>query len=109
VKIVRFDPSRPITQHGSTGATVAGIARMEGRAQVVCIRLEPGGVVGEHPAVGAQLFLVVAGSGWVRAGGHRRDIAAGSGALWEPDELHESGTDDGMTAVVVEAEAIELV
>ena len=109
MKIVRFDPSRPITQHGSTGATVAGIARMEGRAQVVCIRLESGGVLGEHPAVRAQLFLVVAGSGWVRAGAHRRDVAAGSGALWEPDELHESGTDDGMTAVVVEAEAIELV
>jgi quercetin dioxygenase-like cupin family protein len=109
VKFVRFDPSRPITQHGSTGATVAGIARMEGRAQVVCIRLEPGGVLGEHPAVGAQLFLVVAGSGWVRAGADRRDVAAGSGALWESDELHESGTDDGMTAVVVEAESIELV
>jgi quercetin dioxygenase-like cupin family protein len=109
VKFVRFDPSRPITQHGSTGVTVAGIARMEGRAQVVCIRLEPGGVLGEHPAVGAQLFLVVAGSGWVRAGADRRDVAAGSGALWESDELHESGTDDGMTAVVVEAKSIELV
>jgi quercetin dioxygenase-like cupin family protein len=109
VKIVRFDPSRPITQHGSMGATVAGIARMGGQAQVVCIRLEPGGVLGEHPAVGAQLFLVVAGSGWVRSGADRRDVAAGSGALWESEELHESGTDDGMTAVVVEAESIELV
>ena len=109
MKIVGFDPSRPITQHGSSGATVAGIARLEGSAQVVCIRLEPGGRVGEHPATIPQLFLVVAGSGWVRAGADRRDVAAGSGALWEPDELHESGTEDGMTAVVVEAESIELV
>jgi quercetin dioxygenase-like cupin family protein len=109
VKIVRFDPSRPITEHGSTGATVAGIARIDGRTQVVCIRLDPGGVLGEHPATVAQLFLVVAGSGWVRAGADRRDVASGSAAFWEPNELHESGTDDGMTAVVVEAESIELV
>jgi quercetin dioxygenase-like cupin family protein len=109
VKIVRFDSTRPITQHGSTGATVAGIARVEGRAQVVCIRLGPGGVLGEHPATVAQLFLVVAGSGWVRSGADRRDVTAGSGAFWEPSELHESGTVDGLTAVVVEAESIELV
>jgi quercetin dioxygenase-like cupin family protein len=109
VKIVRFDPSRPITEHGSTGATVAGIARIDGRTQVVCIRLDPGGVLGEHPATVAQLFLVVAGSGWVRAGADRRHVASGSAAFWEPNELHESGTDDGMTAVVVEAESIELV
>jgi quercetin dioxygenase-like cupin family protein len=109
VKIVRFDPSRPITEHGSSGATVVGVARMDGRAQVVCIRLGPGGRVGEHPATVPQLFLVVAGSGWVRAGGDRHDVEAGSAAYWEPNELHESGTDDGMTAVVVEAESLELV
>jgi quercetin dioxygenase-like cupin family protein len=109
VKIVRFDPARPITQHGSTGAAVAGIARVHGPAQVVCIRLGAGGILGEHPAAAAQLFLVVVGSGWVRSGADRRDIAAGSGAYWEPNELHESGSHDGLTAVVVEAESIELV
>src|SRR5206468_1174998 len=109
VKIVRFDPSRPIAQHGSSGAAVAGIARVDGPAQVVYIRLDAGGVLGEHPAATAQLFLVVTGSGWVRAGADRRDVAAGSGAFWEPNELHESGTDDGLTAIVVEAESIELV
>jgi quercetin dioxygenase-like cupin family protein len=109
VKIVRFDPSRPITQHRSAGAAVVGIARINGRAQVVCIRLGAGGVLGEHPAAGAQLFLVVEGSGWVRGGADRRDVAAGSGAFWQANELHESGTDDGLTAIVVEAESIELV
>ena len=61
------------------------------------------------PATVAQLFLVVAGSGWVRAGADRRDVAPGSAAFWEPNELHESGTEDGLTAVVVEADSIELV
>ena len=109
MKIILFDPSRPITEHGSSGATVAGIARLEGSAQVVCIRLDAGGRVGEHPATIPQLFLVVAGSGWVRGGADRRDVVAGSAVFWEPNELHESGTDDGMTAVVVEAESLELV
>ena len=109
MRIVRFDASRPITQHGSTGAAVAGIARARGAAHVVCIRLSPGGVLGEHPAAAAQLFLVVAGSGWVRSGEDRRDVDAGSGAYWEPNEAHESGTDVGLTAIVVEADSIELV
>ena len=109
MRLVRFDPARLITQHGSSGASVAGIARISGSAHVVSIRLAPGGVLGEHPAVLAQLFLVVEGSGWVRAWEDRRDVAVGSAAYWEPNELHESGTEDGLTAIVVEAETIELV
>jgi hypothetical protein len=31
----------------------------------------------------------------------RVPIKAGQAALWEIGEMHESGTDDGMTAIVV--------
>jgi quercetin dioxygenase-like cupin family protein len=109
VKIVEFDPSRPITEFGSREASVAGIARAGGRTQVVCIKLGPGGVLGEHEAIGPQLFLVVDGEGWVRAGGEQRSIEAGRAAFWEDGELHETGTQEGLTAIVVEAESIELV
>ena len=66
-----------------------------------------GGVVARHPTVVGQLFLVVRGSGWVSGSdGDREEIDAGEAVLWEPGEEHESGSDDGMTALVVEAEAI---
>ena len=71
---------------------------------MVVIELGPGGVVGRHPAVAAQLFVVVSGTGWVSGSdGDRVPIRAGEAVAWEPGEEHESGSDEGMTALVVEA------
>ena len=70
------------------------------------IEIEPGGVVGRHPAGVAQLFVVVEGSGWVSGGGGREPIAAGEAVLWDEGEEHESGSEDGMTALVLEAESL---
>jgi quercetin dioxygenase-like cupin family protein len=107
VNIVKFDRRRPITEFGSREATVAGIARCSGRTHVVSIELEPGGLVGAHKAVGPQLFLVVAGDGWVRANGERVPVRAGDAIYWDDGEWHETGSHAGLSAVVVEAERIE--
>jgi quercetin dioxygenase-like cupin family protein len=110
VKLVSVDPTHAITHFDSRGATIAGVARCTGEARVSLLRLDVGGVVGEHPAASSQLFLVVAGSGWVRvAGEDRRMIEAGQAAVWAPGEVHESGTDGGLTAVVVEADSLDLI
>jgi quercetin dioxygenase-like cupin family protein len=109
VKLVPFDPTHAITQFDSSGANIAGVARCAGEARVSLLRLDAGGVVGEHPAASPQLFLVVAGSGWVRvAGADRSAIEPGQAAVWEAGERHESGSDGGLTAVVVEADSVEL-
>ena len=56
-----------------------------------------------HRATGPQLFAVVEGSGWVSGGGGGKvRVKAGQAAYWESGEEHESGTDRGMTAIVVE-------
>ena len=89
------------------GSVSARVRRLAPSAHVVVIEIGPGGVVARHPTVVAQLFLVVRGSGWVSGSdGDREEIDAGEAVLWEPGEEHESGSDDGMTALVVEAEAI---
>jgi hypothetical protein len=63
--------------------------------------------VGYHPAATYQLFAVIAEDGWVRGDGTERvAIRAGQAAFWEPGERHEAGTDAGMTAIVVETEAL---
>jgi len=105
MKFYRFDSAvgRPLVAFGSAGAAIAPILRAAGEVQVGCIHLAPGGGVGHHPAVGPQLFLVVAGAGWVRGeDGERRPIRAGRAAFWRDGEGHESGTDAGMTAIVIE-------
>jgi quercetin dioxygenase-like cupin family protein len=108
VRIFAFEPMREITRFDSHGATIGGVARAGGAVRVSLLQLAAGGLVGAHPAACPQLFLVVAGSGWARTGDEpRSSLAAGEAALWDADEMHESGSDHGLTAVIVEADAIE--
>ena len=108
MKLVAFEPTREITHFDSRGATIAGVARASGEVRVSLLRLDPNGVLGMHPATCPQLFLVVAGSGWVRTELERQPIAAGEAALWQTGEPHESSADEALTAVVVEADELEL-
>jgi quercetin dioxygenase-like cupin family protein len=69
--------------------------------------MEPEGVLGRNAAPSDQLFLVVEGQGWVAGyDGERIELVAGQGAIWEEGELHESGTDSGMTVVIVQSDNI---
>ena len=103
---VELAGEREVTAPGSVSARVR---RLAAEAHVVVIEVAPGGVVARHPAVVAQLFAVVWGSGWVSGGdGGRELISAGEAVLWEAGEEHESGSDEGMTALVVEAESLNV-
>ena len=103
---IELHGEREVTAPGSVSARVR---RLAGDAHVVVIEVGPGGVVARHPAVGAQLFTVVRGSGWVSGGdGERESLEVGEAVLWDPGEEHESGSDEGMTVLVVEAESLDL-
>jgi hypothetical protein len=52
--------------------------------------------------------MVVQGEGWVRGESpDRSSIASGRAAFWERSEWHESGTDKGMTVVVIESDTLD--
>lgn len=108
MKIYNFDVDVGITidQFGSFNVIRSRIAILPQKAHVSCMVLGPDGVIGYHQATIPQLFLVVEGEGWVRGESSRRQaIKKGQAAYWEKDEWHESGTETGMTAVVIEIEA----
>ncbi len=84
--------------------TVRQLTTPDGDAHVVLIRIEGGGVLGRHLAAADQLFVIVEGEGWVSgADDSRIRVEAGAAVFWATGEEHESGTDAGMTALVVEA------
>lgn len=100
---------RQITQFGSGGVTINGLAHLAGEGQVSFMRLGSGGVIGYHQATVPQLFAVVEGRGWVRGETPERTlVSVGQAAYWDAGEGHESGTDMGMTAIVVEGERLDL-
>jgi|SRR5581483_1866237 len=74
-----------------------------GGAKVVCMTIRANGFLPRHPAVVGQLFAVVEGNGWVcGADGERVAIKTGQAAFWEPGEEHESGSETGLRAIVIE-------
>ena len=97
-------PGRAIGAHGSKGFTV-GAFGLTADAHLVVVRLEPGGVIGRHPAQGRQVLAVLVGEATV-AGSYGEAVLIGPGqaAVWEPYEEHETRSEGGMTALLVEGE-----
>ena len=80
----------------------------QSETRFACFHIGPGGFIPQHPAVGPQLFCVVEGEGWVAGeDGNKVPIVAGQAAYWAPGETHESGTEGGMRAIVVECPSFD--
>jgi hypothetical protein len=110
MKLYQFgsQEGRPITAFDSVNVVITPIQRAPGQLQIGCMRIGPQGRVGAHQADGPQLFLVVQGSGWVRdTRDERTPISAGMAAFWSDAEWHESGSDSGMTVIVIEGETLD--
>jgi quercetin dioxygenase-like cupin family protein len=101
------DERRPITAHDSAGASVTPVAKSD-HVSVVQIELEPDGVLGMHPATVPQLFVVIAGEGTVRSGGSEPQlVAAGDAVWWDAGEEHETRSDTGLLALVIESTSLD--
>ena len=99
---------RPVPAHGSVGFTAQALIRDDAVA-VTVLRVEKGGEIGRHPAVGDQLLVVVAGRGAVRAGdGPWRDIRAGQAAVWRSGEEHTTRAAEDIIALAIEMPVLPL-
>lgn len=75
-----------------------------GQGHVHCLYFQPGGRIGEHRTGFDQLFLVVSGTGWIAGSdGESHRLLTGQGAYLERGEIHSKGSDEGMTAIMVQA------
>jgi quercetin dioxygenase-like cupin family protein len=100
------EPGREIDHFGSRGFTHRRLAASED-VHVSRVVLARGGRIGRHPATSAQLLVVVEGSGTVSgADGAEVAVEAGHAVLWEAGEEHETRTESGLVALVVEAESL---
>jgi hypothetical protein len=99
--------ARPVDRFESQEAAFSHLVDTSGSGHVGCIRLGNNGVLGRHVAPSAQLFCVVVGEGEVSgADAIPVQIQAGQAALWEIGESHETTTRTGLTAIILEVEAV---
>lgn len=72
------------------------------------VSLEPGEKIGFHKAVVPQILLVLDGEGFVRSDTQANHlIKKGQAVSWEKDEGHETSTETGLTAIIIEAEELD--
>ncbi len=84
-------------------ASSIAVAAGEGEARAYVIDLEPGGVIGSHEAGFGQIFLALAGSGWVAGGDDQRiALCEGEAAFIRRGEVHSKGSESGMTAFMLQ-------
>jgi quercetin dioxygenase-like cupin family protein len=105
MQLLRFDATRGdrITAFESRGASAVPLGDGRGEGHVYCVSLKPGGVIGPHEAGFDQLFLVVAGSGWVSGSDEvPHAVGRGEGAFIARGEVHAKGSRTGLTAIMVQ-------
>jgi len=107
-----FGPEVAFTPHEELleGVTVAPLSRAISRGatvQAAVFRITAGGRIARHPATVPQIFAVLDGAGTISgADGVDESIAAGEAVFWSSGEEHETRTDVGMTALVVEGDGV---
>jgi quercetin dioxygenase-like cupin family protein len=113
VELLRFDAEAAFTPHDELleGVTIAPLTSPLGPgapAQAAVFRLAAGGRVVRHPATFPQILALLEGSGRVSGtDGRFQPIGPGEAVFWTEGEVHEAVTDEGMTALVLEATGLE--
>lgn len=83
---------------------ISRIVRTEKQVHVGCMFLDENGVIGYHQASIPQLLLILSGKGYVCDGQKEYvEVEAGDAVFWDKGEWHETKSDVGMTALVIES------
>ncbi|WP_260504082.1 hypothetical protein [Paenibacillus illinoisensis] len=65
--------------------------------------------IGSSSGCWEQVFLVLEGEGWVEGEtGERIVIQAGEAAFWMDGENHRSGSEHGLTAMLIEGSELDI-
>ena len=84
------------------------VLQLNTEAQVTLMTLEEEGIIGYHQAVVPQLLVVLDGEGFVRGNSSNYTlIKKGNAVLWDKDEWHETKTNTGILALVIESKEID--
>ncbi|WP_252503808.1 cupin domain-containing protein [Sporosarcina sp. Marseille-Q4943] len=110
MKIIRLDEleGKNITQYDSR-MIMRKILMTEKPSHVGIMDLPKNGLVGYHEASVPQMVIILEGEGWVRTGNEEKvKVSAGDVVLWGKGEGHETTTENGMKAIIIESEGLDI-
>ena len=110
MEILKFgkEIARKIGSYNSVSAFYSKLIRTEAPTNIGFIKIEQGGIVGYHKAPVSQLFLVVEGEGWIEGEDNIRiTLKKGEGVFWAKGEGHTSGSETGLTALVLQSDELK--
>lgn len=94
--------------HYNSNFDMSRIVITEKPAHVGCMYLAANGIVGLHQATSPQLLIVVSGQGWVRSDSQEGiKISTGDAVFWVTGEWHETKSDAGLMAIVIESDELD--
>ena len=105
MRVIDFGSGRAVSiaEFGSRRASAQPLGHGAGETHVYAVHIDAGGEIGPHPAGYGQLFLVIAGAGWVAGGdGVRVPVGTNQGAVIGRGELHAKGSESGLTAIMIQ-------
>jgi len=109
LEIYKFNKEngKKVEKYDSNLATYLKFIQTNEVANIGCMYIDPQGILGYHKAPIAQLFVVVQGEGWVTGEDKKRiNIKVGEAAFWKKGEWHTSGSNNGMTAILIQSESL---
>jgi len=110
MKIIRLDEieGKNITKYDSN-AIMRKVLMTKEPSHVGIVHLEEGGIIGYHDATVPQILLIIDGEGWVRTGNEDKvRVITGDAIIWEKGEGHETSTTNGMKAIVIESQGLDI-
>ncbi|MHA6253471.1 cupin [Oceanobacillus sp. CAU 1775] len=100
------DSGKKISQFNSD-FIMSRIIQTDKPTNIGCMHLDENGIVGYHQAVVPQLLLILNGKGYVRNEKNEYfKVESGDAVFWDKDEWHETKTNVGLTAIVIESEEL---
>lgn len=93
--------------HFDSDFIMSQVTKTIGEAHIGIVYLRPGQIIGFHHAIVPQILLVIEGEGWVSGGDQiKQKLIKGQAVKWEKGEGHETSSESGMVAIIIEAEEL---
>jgi quercetin dioxygenase-like cupin family protein len=83
------------------------ITRNQTPTSIGVMHLNENGLIGYHQATKPQLLLILSGEGYVCSESKEfYKVQPGVAVFWDKDEWHETKTEHGLTALVIESDEL---